>query len=123
MSFNIFTLLNYLNKKGISGLLPRHLVDILAGILYIYNKEYPQLINCILNTILIKNEFQPFAQISTTSNQNTTIPNQSLTRDTKLAFIDSMKRYSLINLKMLLEYQFILNFQGNLIINENLKRL
>jgi hypothetical protein len=78
--------------------LPRHLVDILAGIFYIYNKEYPQLTNSILNTILIKNEFQPFsaAIAASTNNQNgnpSTNPTSSmLSKEQKQAFIESMKR-------------------------------
>jgi len=85
---------------GISGSLPRHLVDILAGIFYIYNKEYPQLTNSILNTILIKNEFQPFsaAIAAATNNQNgnpSTNPTSSmLSKEQKQAFIESMKRES-----------------------------
>lgn len=45
---------------GISGALPRHLVDILAGIFYIFVKEYPQLTSSMFNSVLIKSEFQPF---------------------------------------------------------------
>ncbi len=36
------------------------MVDILASIYYIFIKEYPQLTASILNSILIKAEFQPF---------------------------------------------------------------
>ena len=90
-----------ITKKGISGSLPRHLVDILAGIFYIYNKEYPQLTNSILNMILIKNEFQPFsAAIAAASNSlngggnsSTNQTNSMLSKEQKMAFIESMKRY------------------------------
>lgn len=77
-----------------TGSLPRHLVDILAGIFYIYCKEYPQLTNQILQTILIKNEFQPFSTLNPATNQNLPVSsNQSqLSKEQKIAFIDSMKR-------------------------------
>ena len=47
------------SSQGISGGLPRHLVEILASALYAFNREYPQLMNAILQQILINMNFQP----------------------------------------------------------------
>ncbi len=76
--------------------MPRHLVDILAGIFYIFNKEYPQLTNSILNLILIKNEFQPFSTLTAMPNGSQLQPTghtNQLSKEQKQAFIESMKRY------------------------------
>lgn len=85
--------------KGISGGLPRHLVDILSGILYTFIKEYPQLTNTILSQILIKNDFQPFefqkqqfqrqGATATTSSESQIIAT-TLSKEQKSGFIKSL---------------------------------
>ena len=82
-------------KKGISGSLPRHLVDLLAGILYTFTKEYPQLTNVILTQFLINMDFQPNVsqqqqQASSSNNLITT----SLSKEQKLIFIRSVSSES-----------------------------
>lgn len=77
-----------------SGALPRHLVDILSGILYVYIKEYPQLTNSILNQLLIKSDFQPFqTTINNANQQSVSQPVSSvLSKEAKAAFIKSLLR-------------------------------
>lgn len=80
---------------GISGSLPRHLVDLLAGILYTFTKEYPQLTNVILTQFLINMDFQPNVsqqqqQASSSNNLITT----SLSKEQKLIFIRSVSSES-----------------------------
>jgi hypothetical protein len=74
---------------GITGGLPRHLVDLLSGTLYIFLKEYPQLTNTILTNILIKMDFQPF-----NVNQQPNQPNANMTallsKEQKAVFIKSL---------------------------------
>lgn len=77
------------NLKGISGALPRHLVDILSGILFTFVKEYPQLTNSVLHQILIKSDFQPFLITQPTAESQ---PNSQLTREQKASFIKSVMR-------------------------------
>jgi hypothetical protein len=78
---------------GISGALPRQLTDILAGILFIFFKEYPQMINVLLNSILIKNDFQPMVIVtSTASSPQPPINKVNLTSDIKIQFIKSLNR-------------------------------
>lgn len=82
---------------GISGALPRHLVDILAGIYYIFVKEYPQLTSSMLNSILIKADFQPFAPPPPNQQpgqQNTASFKSFLTKEQKTAFINSLFKES-----------------------------
>lgn len=79
---------------GISGALPRHLVDILASVYYIFVKEYPQLTNNMLNSILIKADFQPFLPPPNLSQANPApnTPNikSFLTKEQKQAFIKAL---------------------------------
>lgn len=83
--------------KNISGALPRHLVDLLAGILHVFIKEHPQLTSKLLNQILIKSDFQPIAiniQPPSQSQQQQHQPSPvSLTKEQKAAFIRSLLRF------------------------------
>ena len=88
--------------KNISGGLPRHLVDILASVLHILIKEYPQLTNTVLTQILVKTDFQP---ISLAPKPQQAMPNASgqqqanltpttiLSKEQKAAFIRSLLRF------------------------------
>ncbi|RNA37481.1 importin-13 isoform X1 [Brachionus plicatilis] len=81
----------HIMMMGISGALPRHLVDILSGILYIFVKEYPQLTNSLLNQILIKNDFQPYGitqQSAATAESQTT--SLHLSKEQKQGFVKSI---------------------------------
>lgn len=82
---------------GISGALPRHLVDILAGIYFIFVKEYPQLTNSMLNSILIKADFQPFLpppNMPAQSPQGDSNFKSYLTKEQKQGFINSIFKES-----------------------------
>ncbi|CAF0805984.1 unnamed protein product [Brachionus calyciflorus] len=92
LEHNSFNLIHVI-IMGISGGLPRHLVDILSGILYTYVKEYPQLTNSILHQILIKNDFQPLLlvqQPNTSGEVQQNIPSQHLTKEQKQSFVKSV---------------------------------
>ena len=92
--------------QGVSGGLPRHLVDILSGILYVFTKEYPQLTNTILTQLLIKNDFQPFVSPALQQQQQagsnkvtqlaageTQILSSTISKEQKSGFIKSLLRY------------------------------
>jgi hypothetical protein len=96
MEQNAFHLLNVI-LIGVGGGLPRHLVDILSGILYVFIKEYPQLTNTILNQILVKNDFQPFFQppqkaATNGSGQDSQLISSVLSKEQKAGFLKSLLR-------------------------------
>jgi hypothetical protein len=83
----------------VSGGLPRHLVDILSGILYIFTKEYPQLANTIMTQLLIKSDFQPFVSQPPQAGNKTSesqILASSISKEQKAGFIKSMLRFFFI---------------------------
>ena len=86
-------------KKGVGGGLPRHLVEILSGILYVFVKEYPQMTNTVMNQILIKNDFQPFfqpaakappSQTSSSSSSEPQLISSVLSKEQKAVFLKSL---------------------------------
>ena len=99
MQQNAFSIIQ-ITIIGISGGLPRHLVDILAGILYVFTREYPQLTNIMLNQFLINMDFQPNLPIQSqqqqqqqqqiNESQSNNLITTSLTKEQKLIFIRSV---------------------------------
>jgi hypothetical protein len=96
MQQNAFSIIQ-ITVIGISGGLPRHLVDILAGILYVFTREYPQLTNIMLNQFLINMDFQPNVPIQSHQQQqqqnepqSNNLITTSLTKEQKLIFIRSV---------------------------------
>lgn len=79
--------------------MPRHLVDILASVLHVMVKEYPQLANTIFTQQLIKIDFQPISltpKMQQVSPEQSSAPTPILSKEQKAAFIRSMLRFCIL---------------------------